>query len=175
MTEAPRALPQEVPDPPRAQASQQARPAPPAPKPKPKKMQLAYGINDCIKLMRTLPDADIEIVVEVVKKTLESTEIKVTDIIRHAEEKENDIEQRIGTLESEIRDLQAEIARRNQEIAEQQADLKETRMVHERLELAERRAGGGVEEPGPAMARSSGASSPVQAAHASQSGEATIE
>jgi len=179
MEEAPRALPAaepapHKPTPPKAEV--RSEPAKPARK---KRKTLAYGINDCIELMRTLPNADIEIVVEVVKKTLESTEIQVSDIIEHAAEKEHDIETRIATLESEIRDLQQETVRRNQEIAELQADLKETNIVKERLELAERRAAGLTDKPAaaqpprtapmPAMARSSGA------AEASETGESTAE
>src|SRR5277367_1413451 len=43
-----------------------------------------YGINKAIELMRTLPDDNIELVVRVVKATLESTNSAVATIIKDA-------------------------------------------------------------------------------------------
>ena len=46
---------------------------------------MAYGIQDAILLMRTLPvDESVELVVSVIKKTLESRQVGVPDLIEDA-------------------------------------------------------------------------------------------
>jgi len=62
----------------------------------------AYGIEDAIKLMRQLPNVDSEILITVVNKTLESANIKVSEIIADAENKEVNIEERNNRLSSRI-------------------------------------------------------------------------
>ena len=95
-----------------------------------------YGIEDAIKLMRALPRDNNEVVVTVVKKTLESTDIQVTDIIDDANTKEDRIRNEHKTLETEIKDLQDQIAKRNHQISDLLKDLKETTDVRQRLQLA---------------------------------------
>lgn len=95
-----------------------------------------YGIEDAIKLMRSLPRDNNEVVVTVVKKTLESTSIKVPDIVADANQKESRIRNQHKTLENEIKDLQDQIAQRNQQISDLLHDLKETTDVRQRLQLA---------------------------------------
>lgn len=111
-----------------------------------------YGIEDAIKLMRSLPRDNNEIVVTVVKKTLESTQIQVGDIVADADAKEDRIRDQHKTLETEIKDLQEQIAKRNQQITELLKDLKETTDVRQRLQLAmdlDRKNNPVVEKPAP--------------------------
>jgi hypothetical protein len=105
-----------------------------------------FGINKAIELMRMLPADNIELVVRVVKTTLESTNIKVSTIITDATRKQAGLEARVHVLTKEIAALETEIATRRAEIATLEADHKETSTVKERLLLAEKlSASGGVE------------------------------
>ncbi len=106
-------------------------PAAPAPK-----QRQGYNIEDAIELMRLLPRDNNEIVITVVKKTLESTHIEVADIIKGADEKENRLRELNRSLEQEIKELQEQVTKRNQRINEIQADLKETVDVRERLQFS---------------------------------------
>jgi len=107
-----------------------------------------YGINKAIELMRMLPSENVELVVRVVKTTLESTNIKVAAIIKDATRKQGELEGRVGVLKKEISELEAEIATRKKEIAALETDHRETTMVKDRLQLAEKLAGGNtVAEP----------------------------
>jgi hypothetical protein len=121
----------------------------------------AYGINDAIDLMRALPQDNVELVVQVVKRTLESTQVKVATIIDDASRKQADIEGRVEVLGREIAELEEEIATRRSEIGALEADHKETTMVKERLVLAEKLVSGAAAKaaagPGPAAGATSGA------------------
>lgn len=97
-----------------------------------------YGIQKAIELMRTLPQENIELVVTVIKHTLESTRINIRDIIEDATRKQEDIQGRIKVLKTEIADFEQEIATRKEEIGTLEADFTETSTVKERLELAEK-------------------------------------
>ena len=108
--------------------------APAAPQPVPQE----YGIEQAIALMRTLPSDSVELVVRVVKHTLESTDIHIPTIIADAASKQKRIDDRVAMLKEEIRDLESEIAQRTEEIGNLEEDHKETSMVKERLELAEK-------------------------------------
>lgn len=99
-------------------------------------LRSAYGIEDAIKLMRSLPRDNNEVVVTVVKKTLESTHVRVPDIVEDANQKEARIRNQHKTLEGEIKELQDQIAQRNQQISDLLHDLKETTDVRQRLQLA---------------------------------------
>src|SRR5262245_93940 len=98
-----------------------------------------YGIDRAIELMRRLPTDNMEIVVQVVKATLESLEVSVGSIIRDAQRKEARITARVEQLRKEISELESEITTRRNEIGELEADQRETGMVKERLSLAENR------------------------------------
>jgi len=98
----------------------------------------AYGIDDAIQLMRALPGDNVELVVQVVKRTLESTKVKVKTIIDDASRKQSDIEGRIDVLKKEITEYEQEIATRKEEIEKLEADHKETTLVKDRLQLAEK-------------------------------------
>jgi hypothetical protein len=98
----------------------------------------AYGIEETIRLMRSLPvDQHPELVVRVVKHTLESVNVRLSAILAEATKKEQLIAQQIASLSGEITGLEAEIAKRRQAIDQLQQDLNETTRVKERLELAE--------------------------------------
>jgi hypothetical protein len=97
-----------------------------------------YGIQNAILLMRTLPvDQNPELVVTVIKSTLESLKVKVTDIIEDAARRQQDIETRVASLRQQIIDFEKEIETRKAEIQRLEADHAETSTVKARLELAE--------------------------------------
>ena len=106
----------------------------PPPEPEPQR----YGINQAIELMRTLPQDNVELVVQVVKRTLESTHIRIDTIIQDAARKQANIEGRINVLKQEIAELERDIATRRNEIAALDTDHKETTLVKDRLVLAEK-------------------------------------
>ncbi len=105
-------------------------------KPTPPERSLTYSIEDAIKLMQSLPQDNQETVVTVVMKTLESTHIKIKDILDDAERKETLIHQQQEKLEREIKQLQAKISERNQRIDTLKEDLQTTVSVRRRLQLA---------------------------------------
>jgi hypothetical protein len=99
----------------------------------------SYGIDQAVALMRLLPsDSNVELLVLVVKKTLESTNISVAKIIDDATRKQKDIEGHVSTLERAISELQKAVQERASEIGRLRSDLEETSRVKGRLELAER-------------------------------------
>jgi hypothetical protein len=98
-----------------------------------------YGIEQAITLMRALPvDQNPELVVAVIKTTLESLKVKVADIIHDADRKTKDLEERVANLKRAIADFEKEIETRKEEISRLEADHKETTGVRARLELAEK-------------------------------------
>jgi hypothetical protein len=108
-------------------------PALPPPKP-----ALKYGIDDAIKLMRTLPlEVNVELVVRVMKKTLESLDVQVVDIIEDAERRQDALRGKIAEYKGHIADFQREIEARRSEIARLEGDLAETTVVRERLTMTE--------------------------------------
>src|SRR5262245_49920883 len=68
-----------------------------------------YGIDKAIELMRKLPGENVELVVRVVKTTLESMQISVSAIVRDAKSKEARLGGRVDTLRKEIAELESEI------------------------------------------------------------------
>jgi hypothetical protein len=129
-----------------AQASSKVVVAPAEEEPRPH-----YGIEQAIMLMRALPmDQNPELVVQVIKTTLESLKVKVSDIISDADRKTKDLEERVGNLKRAIADFEKEIETRKEEIGRLEADHKETTGVRARLELAEKaqRAGGAIAKTG---------------------------
>jgi hypothetical protein len=104
-----------------------------------------YGIEQAIQLMRALPvDQNPALVVAVIKTTLESLKVKVSDIISDADRKQKDLEERVANLKRAIADFEKEIETRREEIGRLEADHKETTAVRGRLELAEKSAGVGA-------------------------------
>ena len=96
-----------------------------------------YGVEDAIKLMRTLAgEANADLVVRVVKRTLESLNVQVADIVVDAERKETAIKADIATYKADIAELDHEIKTRRDEITRLEAELTETSMVKTRLTSA---------------------------------------
>jgi len=109
-----------------------SRSAPSSSKPK------TYGIGDAIQLMRTLPfDNNVDLVVQVIRATLASMNVRVQDIIEDAARKEKSIHEGIATLHGKVADLEKELDARCKEITALEADLAETSKVKERLEMSE--------------------------------------
>jgi hypothetical protein len=117
-----------------------SQPAASAARPAPRRAG-GYGIDDAIALMRSLPSENVELVVQVVKHTLESTRIEISTIIEDASDKQARIDGRIKVLRAEIVDYEQEIATRRREIETLESDHRETTMGKDRLQLAERLTG----------------------------------
>lgn len=133
--------PQVQPQRPQAQAQPDPRPAPaPAqvsrPAAPPASAPPAYGIQKAIELMRSLPSDNIPLIVQVVRTTLESTNVDVPSIIEDAKAKRARIVARIEGLRREIANYEEEIAARREEIVALDADHAETKLVQDRLELS---------------------------------------
>ena len=122
--------------------SRSAAPAPASARPAGNRPVTSYGIDDAIQLMRTLPQENVELVVRVVKHTLESTRIDIGAIIDDASQKQQRIEARVQVLKDAIADLEKEIQVRRKEIDELETDHRETTKVKERLVLAEKLTSG---------------------------------
>jgi hypothetical protein len=104
-----------------------------------------YGIAQAIGLMRSLPvDQNVELVVRVVRNTLESMNVQLPAIIDDALAKEAGLQDRIETLDGEIEALAEQIDLRRHEIVRLQAELKETTTVKDRLLLAQKLGTGGA-------------------------------
>ena len=101
-----------------------------------KRPNLSYGIEEAIALMRDLPHEPIELVVKVVKTTLESINVQVSDIIDDAKAKEKNIENRISQLSSEIKNYEEKIKNLKDSIELLEKDQAETKRVKEHLMLA---------------------------------------
>jgi hypothetical protein len=96
------------------------------------------GIDHAIMLMRCLPtDKHLDVVVTVLKTTLESLGISVVDIVADAAQRLQHIEMRAAQLKGEIAGLEQEIARRTEEIAWMNAAHAETTIVMDYLEQEE--------------------------------------
>ena len=98
---------------------------------------VTYGIEEATELMRGLPEDHIELVALVVKRTLESTNVKVSTIIDDASRKQKRIDDRISLLKNEISKFEEEIASRKGEISTLENEGEEITTVKERLKLAE--------------------------------------
>jgi vacuolar-type H+-ATPase subunit I/STV1 len=111
-------------------------------KPRGKSGKRAYGIAEATLLMRSLPvDQNVELVVRVVRNTLESMNVQLPEIIEDAVEKEKILQSRKETLNGEIAEFTKQIDQRRQEIARLEEELSETTTVKERLSLAQQLAG----------------------------------
>jgi hypothetical protein len=97
-----------------------------------------YGIGDAIHLMRSLPvDENVDLVVQVIRATLASMNVRVQDIIEDANRKLRATEAEITGLHGKVTELERELESRRQDIVGLEADLQETTAVQERLQLAE--------------------------------------
>lgn len=97
-----------------------------------------YGIADAIKLLRQLPETgDVTVLMTIVKRTLETAGIRISDIIDDAQRHRRDIHSRVQRLEVEIHKLETQMQARTTEINNLTSQLTETEQVQELLELAE--------------------------------------
>jgi hypothetical protein len=109
-----------------------------------------YGIGDVIRLLRTLPvDQHADLVVRVIRTTLESVEVHVSDLIQDAAKQEEKLGQRIGVLRTEMSELTKQIETRRDEVSRLEADLAETQSAKGRLMFADQMAGGAGSPVGP--------------------------
>ena len=92
-----------------------------------------YGIQDAIELMRKLPNVNSDIVITVVRKTLESANIQVNEIVADAQKRETEIEDRSDQLIMEIEKLESKISALNEEITELNTEIEETTKVKDLL------------------------------------------
>ena len=91
--------------------------------------------------MHNLPQDNTEIVISVVRETLRSANIDVEDIIRDADAKAADIEQKIDTLNKQIESLAREVDEKNNAIVSAQDALLETQKVKVLLEQTQKNVG----------------------------------
>ena len=107
-----------------------------------------FGIAEAIQLLRTLSNGDSaqsgDLVIRVVRATLASLNVHLTDIIDDASRKQKLTQDRIAAVQAQIADLEKQLETQRREVASLEADLKETTHVKERLQAAEKAAGTGV-------------------------------
>jgi hypothetical protein len=88
------------------------------------------GIDHAIQLIRSLPtDKNVDLVVKVLKTTLESLGIRIADIVLDAAQRQKELQGRVGQLKTEIEHLQKEIEQRSEEIVRLEAAYAETTKV----------------------------------------------
>jgi DNA-binding transcriptional MerR regulator len=98
-----------------------------------------YGIAEAIQLLRSLPtDQDSDLIVRVVRTTLESLGVRLSDIVDDATHKQQLTEERISAVRDQVVDLEKQLAELRGEIAGLEGDLKETTEVKERLQMADK-------------------------------------
>ena len=117
---------------------------PPAPVEVPSRK--GYGIDELVALMRRLPSDNVELVVRVLKETLESVKIPLPGLIRDSEKREQELTSSIGENKKAITALEEElaakqkaieeaIAAKRKKIAELETAHKEVTLVKDRLNL----------------------------------------
>jgi hypothetical protein len=93
-----------------------------------------YSVDTAIRLFENLPDfGNSNVIVEVVKRTLESANISIVEIMSDADEKEKDITDKITKLKSEVEKLIKEIGGRKEEVTKLQNELRRVRNVKDKL------------------------------------------
>jgi uncharacterized small protein (DUF1192 family) len=108
-----------------------------------------FGITEAIQLLRSLPnDQNAELIVRVMRTTLESLNVHLSDIIDDANRKQQLTEERIGAVRGQVGDLEKQLATLRREIETLEAELKETSDVRERLQMADKAGGGTSGSPG---------------------------
>ena len=101
----------------------------------PQAVPARFGIDHAIGLIRSLPtDENLELVVKVLKTTLESLGIRITDIVNDAAQRQRDLENRTSQLRSEIEHLEKEIDQRAKQIEQLDAAHAEATKVRNYLE-----------------------------------------
>jgi hypothetical protein len=99
---------------------------------------MRYGIDDAIKLMRTLPVEENEnLVVRVMKTTLESLKVRIGDIIDDAMKRQDVLGKKVADYKAQIVSFEREIEARRHEISRLDEELHEVTRVKERLQAAD--------------------------------------
>jgi cell division protein FtsB len=94
-----------------------------------------FGVDHAIGLIRSLPtDENLDLVVKVLKTTLESLGIRIADIVADAAQRQEDLKSRVGQLQSEIDVLETEIQKRTKQIEQLDAAHVEASKVRSYLE-----------------------------------------
>ena len=75
----------------------------------------------------------------VVRATLASLSVHLSDIIEDANKKQKATQERIASQHAKVAELEKQLGEHRKEIAALEADLKETTTVKERLQMAENR------------------------------------
>jgi hypothetical protein len=110
----------------------------------------AYGINDIMRLLRTLPiDQHAELIVRVIRTTLESVNVHASDLIGDASKQQQRLSDRITSLQTQVQDLTKQIEGHRAEIARLESELAETSSAKERLQAAEQDASAATPTPAP--------------------------
>jgi len=94
---------------------------------------VTYGIEDVVTLMRGLPGTNPYTTASVVKKTLESANISVSNVVQEGERKVTVVKQKILELEKEMRGLELQAAQRRGELMKVSFELEEMYSVVELL------------------------------------------
>lgn len=99
---------------------------------------MRYGIDDAIKLMRSLPvEENVDLVVRVMKTTLESLKVRIGEIIEDAGKRQDILRRKITDYQMQIAQFEREIDARKHEITRLEEELNETTRVKDRLQAAE--------------------------------------
>jgi hypothetical protein len=130
---------------------------------------MRYGIDDAIKLMRTLPVEENEnLVVRVMKTTLESLKVRIGDIVDDALKRQDVLGKKVADYRAQITSFEREIEARRHEINRLEEELGEVTRVKERLVAADNLSvtpnppgGGGSHAPHAHPAYRSGGAPPV--------------
>lgn len=106
--------------------------------PPPAETIMRYGIEDAIKLMRSLPVEENEnLVVRVMKTTLESLKVRIGEIIDDAVKRQEVLGKKVADYKAQIVSFEREIEARRHEIHRLEEELGEVTRVKERLQAAE--------------------------------------
>jgi hypothetical protein len=112
-----------------------------APPPAPAKKGPRYGITDAVQLLRGLPaEQNSELVIRVMRATLASLDVHLPDIIEDASRRQKSTTERIASVHAQTAELERQLEALKREIVALEADLKETTVVKERLQQAEKTA-----------------------------------
>lgn len=97
-----------------------------------------YGIDDAIKLVRGLPRQNLDdvIVADIIKQTLASVDVYISDIIEDAGRKENEINDESRRIEDDIAELTSKMEALKLELISLQGQLNETMSVRAFLRTA---------------------------------------
>jgi len=107
----------------------------PGPKTSPKTApSKRYSIDDAIELLRHLPESEDRQTMSVICKTLESAQIRMSDLLQDAQHKEHKLKQEHKELEQDIEQLQAKIDERRKQLQQLSESLEEVIRIKARFE-----------------------------------------